>query len=107
MVEDALKRLLQAELDAEALVDQANEERERLIRQALEDARMAEQRFEARIPELQASFLQKADERSGQAIAELVRRYHERAQELRALARDREAEAITAAAALVLDPERS
>lgn len=107
MVEDELKRLLDAELRAEALVEQANTEREAVIHKALEDARIAEERFEARIPELRASFLEKAEDRAAQAVAELARRYEERTERLRSLAHDREREAIDAAAALVLDPDRA
>lgn len=107
MVEDELKRLLDAELRAEALVEQANTEREAIIHKALEDARHAEERFEARIPELRASFLEKAEDRAAQAVAELTRRYEERAERLRALAREREREATESAVAWVLDPDRA
>ena len=105
-MEDELQRLLDTELQAEALVREADAKRERLIRQALEDARVAEQHFEARIPELRASFLEKAEERAQQAVAEQARRYEERRQQLRALAKEREEEAIGAAIALLIDPER-
>jgi vacuolar-type H+-ATPase subunit H len=107
MVEDELKRLLDAEARAETLVDQANTEREAIIHRAREDARIAEERFEARIPELRASFLDKAEDRAAQAVAELARRYEERAARLRALAQDREHEATEAAVAWVLDPDRA
>ena len=81
-MEDILKRLLDAELRAQGQVDQANTERERMIRQALADARAAEERFDARIPELQASFMEKAEERAHQTIGELQRRYEERKQQV-------------------------
>lgn len=106
MVEDELKRLLDAELRAEALVDHADAEREAIIHKALDDARIAEERFQAQIPELRASFLEKAEDRAAQAVAEVTRRYEERADRLRALAREREREAIDAAVAWVLDPDR-
>ena len=105
-MENELQRLLDTELQAEALVREADAKRERMIRQALEDARVAEQHFEARIPELRASFIEKAEERAKQAVAELARRYEERRQQLRALAEEREEEAIRAAIELLIDPER-
>lgn len=106
-MEDELQRLLDTELQAEALVKEAEGKRERMIRQALDDARAAEQQFEARIPELHTSFMQKAEERAEQAIAEQARRYEERRNKLRALAQQREQEAIQAAQALLLDPGRA
>ncbi len=106
-MEDELQRLLDTELQAEALVKEAELNRERLIRQALDDARAAEQQFEARVPELRASFMEKAEERAVQAVAELARRYEERRAQLRAHAREREQEAIKAALALLLDPGRT
>lgn len=106
-MEDELQRLLDTELQAEALVKEAEGKRERMIRQALEDARAAEQQFEARLPELHASFMQKAEERAVQAIAEQARRYEERRNKLRALAQEREQAAIQAAQTLLLDPGRA
>lgn len=105
-MENELQRLLDTELQAEALVREAELKREKMIRQALDDARTAEQQFETRLPELRASFMEKADERAQQAVAELARRYEERRARLRALAQEREQEAIQAAMALLLDPER-
>ncbi|MHB8455085.1 MAG: ATPase [Acidiferrobacterales bacterium] len=104
-MEDELKRLLDAELRAEALVEEANRERDRLIHQAREDARAAEQRFETRIPELRNVFLGKAEERAVKAVAEMTRRYEERREHLRAMARDHEREAIASAIALLIDPD--
>ena len=106
-MEDELQRLLDTELQAEALVREAELKREKMIRQALDDARSAEQQFEARLPELRASFMEKAEERAVQAVAELARRYEERRAQLRTLAKDREQEATQAARALLLDPGRT
>jgi len=106
-MEDELQRLLDTELQAEALVREADAKREHMIRQALEDARLAETQFEARLPELRASFLEKARERAAQAEAEQDRRYEEWRQQLQQLAQQREAEAIRAAVALLTDPDRS
>ena len=105
-MEDTLKRLLDAELRAQALVDQAFKERDRMVEKALEEARSAEQRFTARIPEIQASFVSKAEERADQTIAELERRFAERRQSLEAMADERRQEAAETAIAVVLDSTR-
>jgi V/A-type H+-transporting ATPase subunit G/H len=104
-VEDVLKRLLEAEARAEALVAQAAAKREQIIRQATEEARAAELRFEERISEIHDSFSEKAEERAQQAIAELKRRYEERHKTLRGLAERQSQEAVNAAVAILLDPE--
>ena len=49
-MEDTLQRLLDAELQAETLVTEALDEREKITREALKEARLAEERLEARIP---------------------------------------------------------
>ena len=105
-MQDELQRLLDTELQAEALVKESEHRREQMIHQAREDARTAEHQFEARLPELRAAFLQKAEERAVQAVAEQDRRYGERSDQLRRLAQEREREAIGAAIALLIDPDR-
>lgn len=105
-IEDELQRLLDTELQAEALVREAELKREKMIRQARADARSAEQQFEARLPELRASFMEKAEERAVQAVAELARRYEERRAQLRSQAKSREDDAVKAAVELLLDTER-
>jgi len=77
-VDDTLKRLLDAEQRAQAVVAKAMADRDRLIDQAVEDVKAADERFRARIPELREGFQHKADERAEQAIAEIRRRYGER-----------------------------
>jgi vacuolar-type H+-ATPase subunit H len=106
-MQDELQRLLDTELQAEALVKEAEVRREQMIHQAREDARTAEHQFEARLPELRGAFLQKAEERAAQAVAEQDRRYEERSDQLRRLAKEREQEAIGAAIALLIDSDRS
>lgn len=105
-MEDVLKRLLEAETRAEAVVADATARREQILRQATDDARAAELRFEQRIPEIQGSFSGKAEERAQQAIAELKRRYEERHKSLRALAERQTAEAVNAAVAILLNAEK-
>jgi V/A-type H+/Na+-transporting ATPase subunit G/H len=105
-MQDELQRLLDTELQAEALVKEAEHKREQMIHQAREDARTAEHQFEARLPELRGAFLQKAEERAAQAVAEQDRRHGERSDQLRRLAQEREREAIGAAIAFLIDPEK-
>jgi hypothetical protein len=104
-MDESLKRLLDAEIRAEEIAKQAGAERERLIQIALKEAGAEEQRFEARIPELHASFIDKAGARAEQTIKELKRRYDERHGQLRSLAEEREQEALAAAFEILISPE--
>lgn len=106
-MEDALKRLLEAEARADAEVTAASAERERIIQQALEQARFAKEQFAAGIVETRAPYLAQAEERAAQAVAELKKKYDERGRTLRARAEEREAVAIDAAMAVVLDPRQA
>jgi vacuolar-type H+-ATPase subunit H len=101
-MDDTLKRLLETELRAEQIVEEARGRREEITRQALEEARHAEQRFNSRIGEIHGAFIDKARARAEQTIAELQRRYDERSKELRQSAEEREIEAVEAALALLL-----
>ncbi|WP_177420675.1 ATPase [endosymbiont of Lamellibrachia barhami] len=103
-MDENLQRLLDAEMQAEQLHQQANEERERIIHDALQEVRAQETRFETRIPELHASFLDKANSRSDQTIAELKRRFDEHHTQLREYAETREDDALDAAFQLLTDP---
>ncbi len=96
-MDDTLKRLIEAETKAEQLVQEARLKREEVTRKALEESRHAEQRFADRVPELHASFLDKAEARAEQTVKELQRRYDERNKALRSMADAREREAIEAA----------
>ena len=104
-MDDTLKRLLDVEVRAEQIARQADKAREQLIQSALTEARAEEERFEARIPELHASFIEKAESRAAQTISELKRRYDERHTQLRDMAEEREDEALEAAFTLLLDPD--
>jgi len=104
-MDDTLQRLLDAEVRAEKIARQAEEERERLIQGALMEARAEEDRFESRIPELHSSFIEKAEHRAEQTVAELKRRYDERHAQLRALAEQREEDALDAAFSVLIDPD--
>jgi vacuolar-type H+-ATPase subunit H len=103
-MDDQLQRLLEAESRAQALIDDASRQRQRLIDQALAAASEAETRFEAGRSELRVPFLNEAHGRAEQAVAELTRKYGERQRTLRELASRHETEAVEAALSLLLDP---
>jgi len=105
-MDDTLKRLLDAELKAEKIAQEAEQAQERIIQTAIRDARTEEERFTGRIPDLHRSFISKAEERAEQTVAELKRRYEERHVQLRETAEQREQDALTAAFALFLDAGR-
>lgn len=105
-MEEVLKRLLDIERQAEALVDAAQAERDHIINAAQEETRAAERQLDARLPELRASFLHKAEEHAAQSVAELTRRAAERQRELRRLAESHEQDALAAALALLTDPDK-
>lgn len=96
-MDDTLKRLLDAEVAAQKLVDEALHERDRIVAKAREEARGAEQRFNARIPEIQEAFRGKAEERARQSIAELQRRFEERRAAMEDAARRAQDQALEAA----------
>lgn len=92
-MEEALKRLLDAEARADAIIEAANRERERLVNEALQMASEAEARFEARREEIRAPFLREGEARADQALAELKRKAEERSRSLREQAAQHEEEA--------------
>ncbi|MEN8176681.1 MAG: ATPase [Pseudomonadota bacterium] len=102
-MEDSLKKLLDAERRADALVNKAIGERDRLIDEALREVKTAEERFDARIPEIRDNFRQRAEERAAQVIAEVRRRYTERQEALEEDVARRRDKAIQAALAVMLD----
>jgi vacuolar-type H+-ATPase subunit H len=103
-VADQLQRLLETEARAQAVIDAASHERQRMIEDALAAVRDAEARFEAGRTELRAPFLHEAQVRAEQAVAEISRKYGERQRTLRELASRHEGEAVDAALTLLLDP---
>jgi vacuolar-type H+-ATPase subunit H len=96
-VDDTLKRLLAAETAASEMVEKAQSDSEQLVQAALHEARQQEERFEARVPGLHASFLEKSDQRANQAVAEMERRFEERLTQLRDAAEAHEEDALHAA----------
>jgi V/A-type H+-transporting ATPase subunit G/H len=103
-MDDQLQRLLETEARAQAVIDAASRERQRVIEDALAAVRDAEARFEAGRAKLRTPFLNEAQGRAEQAVAELSRKYGERQRTLRDLASRHEAEAVDAALTLLLDP---
>jgi V/A-type H+-transporting ATPase subunit G/H len=103
-VDDQLQRLLDAEARAQAVIDAASHERQRMIDDALSAVRDAEARFDSGRAELRAPFLHEAHGRAEQAVAELSRKFGERQRTLRDLAMRHESEAVDAAMTLLLDP---
>lgn len=97
-----MKRLLAAENAASELVQKAQADGEQLIHTAVEEARQQDERFEARIPELHASFLDKSDQRAQQTVAEMERRFSERLSQMRDAAESHEEIALDAAFRAVL-----
>jgi vacuolar-type H+-ATPase subunit H len=103
-MEESLQRLLDAETRAQEIHQKAEEARERMIQEALQEAKAKEEHFEARIPELRKSFMEKAEARALQTIAELKKRFDERHTQLREYAEVREEDAIDAAFIALIDP---
>jgi V/A-type H+/Na+-transporting ATPase subunit G/H len=103
-LDDPLQRLLEAESRAQAVIDDASRERQRMMDEALAAARDAEARFNAGRAELREPYLREAQGRADQAVAEFSRKYGERQRILRELASRHESEAVDAALALLLDP---
>lgn len=103
-MDEPLQRLLDAEARAQAVIDDASRERQRMMDEALAAVRDAEARFDAGRTELRAPYLHEAQGRADQAVAELSRKYGERQRMLRDLAARHESAAVDAALILLLDP---
>jgi V/A-type H+-transporting ATPase subunit G/H len=101
MVDESLKRLLDAEARAEDIIANADMERQRVIDQARRESREAEQQHAERIAEIHASFLAQAEQRAQQTIAELKRRHSERSTALQNAAEQRKQQAVDAAVTLL------
>jgi len=104
-LDDTLQRLLDMEMRAEKIAQQAEAEQENVIQAALMEARARDDRFRAGIPDLHRSFIRKAEERADQTVAQLKRRYDERHAQLRDTAEQREEEALEAAFEVLISAE--
>lgn len=100
---DSLKNLLKAEADAEAIVSEGERERDAIVQNSIDDAAEMLRQFEARLPEMHQSFIDKAEQRAEQTIAELKLRYDQRNIELRELASKHRKETVEQAVVLVLE----
>ncbi|AGA90282.1 hypothetical protein Thimo_1493 [Thioflavicoccus mobilis 8321] len=105
-MDTTLQRLLDAEMRAERIAQQAEAEQEKIVQAAVKEARAEEERLTARIPELHRTQIDKAQERAEQTVAELKRRYDERHARLRDMAEQHEEDALEAAFQILIDPER-
>lgn len=101
-MDKSLKDLLEAEKQAEQIVQQGEMQSEEISQKAMADAHAIEQKFINRIPELHQSFADKAEEKARQAIAEIRLRYDERNKELRDLAAMHGDEAVDEVIELIL-----
>lgn len=101
MVDETLKRLLNAEAKAEQIVARADEERQAIIEQAKRDAGVTEQQHAERMAEIHTSFLAQAEQRAQQTITALQQRHSELAQALHISAQRNEQQALAEAVALL------
>ena len=103
MVDESLKRLLDAETEAENIIAHADQERQAIIEQARHDVQASEQQLAERIKDIHASFLAQAEQRAQQTIVELKRRHTERTNALRAAALEQEHRALDAAVKILTE----
>jgi V/A-type H+/Na+-transporting ATPase subunit G/H len=96
-MEDTLKRLLDAESRASEITRKAEQEAERIVQAARNEALKQQERFNERLPQIRQSLLEKAATRAEQSVAEMERRYDERVGALRGAAEKHEEEALDAA----------
>jgi vacuolar-type H+-ATPase subunit H len=104
-MEDVLKRLLETETRAEAIIEAAEVERRRIVDSARDEVRRIEARFREEAAQRRQPLLREAEERAGQLVADLTRKYEARQRALREQAERNEDEAVRSALALLLDPE--
>ena len=105
-MDESIYDLLKVEQEAEQIVLNGEKQREAIRQKALDDANATIDQFNARLPEMHQSFLDKANERADQSIAELKLRYNERNQELRTLAEEHEEEALSESIKHLLNSEQ-
>ena len=104
-MEDVLKRLLETETRAEAVIEAAEAERKRIVDAAMEGARRAEAQFQEDAARGRQPLLDEAEGRADQLVADLKRKYEARQRGLREQADHNEVEAVKAALALLLNPD--
>ncbi|NTV94910.1 MAG: ATPase [Thiobacillus sp.] len=104
-MEDVLKRLLETETRAEAIIEAAEAERKRIVDAAMDEVRRNEARFQDEAAKRREPIMREAEDRAGQLVADLTRKFEARQRVLREQADRNEEAAIAAALALLLDPE--
>jgi|GEM_PF-6811080 len=106
MVNDqSFQTLLDAENEAERIIENAREYRESLLNDTLEETHQQEARFEERIPEIRESALRRAVQHAEKVIGDYQNRHDERAIDLRQQAEEREKEALDSAFRRFLESE--
>jgi V/A-type H+/Na+-transporting ATPase subunit G/H len=106
MGDESLKRLLEAEAQAELVIARADEERQQVIEKARHEVQVSELQHAERAKEIHASFLAQAEQRAQQTIAELKRRHTEYSAAIRASAQERKRKALDAGIDLIIDSAR-
>jgi vacuolar-type H+-ATPase subunit H len=89
--------LLDAEKEAEQIISEARDYRNRLLEETMQQTHQQEVSFEHRIPEIHQSALIRANQHAEQIISDYQHRHDERSRELRELAEHREQEALESA----------
>lgn len=105
-MEDVLKRLLDAEQQAEARVEEADARRKQMIQEALDRARQMEIEFEKQVEARRRPFLAAAEEGAMRRVAELDTLAAETQRRLRQQAETNEEAAVKAAMALILGADK-
>ena len=105
-MESDLKRLLDAEHRAEALISEARQRREDRIAEATRHAAEAEANLRDSVAALRVPILKEAERRAEQAVAQRVHQYEVRQQTLRERAARNFDTAVAMAVKLLLDPAR-
>lgn len=106
-MEEVLKRLLAAEMTAEARVEQADELRKQNIQQALDEVRQMEVDFERQVEARRKPFLAAAEEGAQRRVDEMHEAAAAHQRHLRELAAGNESAAIDAALAMMLGENRA
>lgn len=101
MVDESLKRLLDAEAQAELVIARAEAERQEIIEQARLEVQTLERQHAERVKEIHTAFLAQANQRAQQTIAELKRRNADHAAALRLSAKEWESQALDTAVSLL------
>lgn len=104
-MEDVLKRLLDTEAQAEAIIAAAEAERKTLLDVASAEVLRAEKAFLAGAPERRQAVLQAAAQRAAQLAEDVARKFQSRQRALRESAERNEAAAVQAALVMLLDPD--